>query len=261
LATHPENALPHGDLAREPAHPPRIRELLADDHGSALARYRRLVHPTGSALRFCLYELATMFLAPFPGAAGLWLRQKLLKPFFGAFGRGVVIGRNCTFRNPQGIFIGNGVVIDDNCVIDARGAGADGVHLSDGVLVSRGVQVKSKGGPIKIGRNVTIGDNSLVVSQTGISIDDGVGVATGCQIMGGTFQMSEFNRPATQRTSFSAGPIVIKSGAWLATGVIVLDAVQIGENAIVSAGSVVTRSVAARTIAQGNPAKKIFAMR
>lgn len=245
----------------EPAHPPRIRELLAEDHGSALARYRRLVHPTGSALRFCLFELATMFLVPFPGAAGLWLRQKLLKPFFGAFGRGVVIGRNCTFRNPQGIFIGNGVVIDDNCVVDARGAGADGVHLSDGVLVSRGVQVKSKGGPIKIGRNVTLGDNSLVVSQSGISIDDGAGVATGCQIMGGTFQMSEFSRPATQRTSFSAGPIAIKSGAWLATGVIVLDAVQIGENAIISAGSVVTRSVAARTIAQGNPAKKIFEMR
>jgi acetyltransferase-like isoleucine patch superfamily enzyme len=245
----------------EPDPPPRIRELLAEGHGSALARYRRLVHPTGSALRFFLFELATMILLPFPGAAGLWLRQKLLKPFFGSFGRGAVIGRNCTLRNPQGIFIGDGVVIDDNCVIDARGAGSDGVRFADGVLVSRGVQVKSKGGPISIGRNVTLGDNSLVVSQSGIRIADGVGVATGCQIMGGTFQMSEFDRPATQRKSFSAGPITIDAGAWLATGVIVLDAVHIGENAIVSAGSVVTHSIAARTVAQGNPAKKIFEMR
>ncbi len=44
MANHPDNVLPHGDLAMEPAHPPRIRELLADDHDSALARYRRLVH-------------------------------------------------------------------------------------------------------------------------------------------------------------------------------------------------------------------------
>src|SRR5688572_22235744 len=118
-------------MAKGPAHPPRIRELLAEEHGSALARYRRLVHPTGSALRFYLFELATMLLLPFPGAAGLWLRQKLLKPFFGAFGRGVVIGRNCTFRNPQRVFLGNRVVIDDNCVIDARGAGTEGVRFAD----------------------------------------------------------------------------------------------------------------------------------
>jgi acetyltransferase-like isoleucine patch superfamily enzyme len=261
MSDHPQQVLPHRDLMRETVPPPRVRELLADDHGSALARYRRLVHPTGSMLRFWLFELATMLLLPFPGAAGLWLRQKLLRPFFGACGRGAVIGRNCTFRNPQRIFLGTGVVIDDNCVIDARGAGTDGVRLGDGVLISRGVQVKSKGGPITIGRNVTLGDNSLVVSQSGIRIDDGVGVATGCQIMGGTFQMTQFDRPATQRSSFSAGPITIKAGAWLATGVIVLDAVQIGENAIISAGSVVTHSVADRTIAQGNPAKKIFEMR
>lgn len=253
--------MPRGELPGASAHPPRIRELLSEQHGSALARYRRLVHPTGSALRFFLYEIATMLLLPFPGGAGLWLRQKLLRPFFGELGRGAVIGRNCTFRNPQRIFIGNDVVIDDNCVVDARGAGDDGVRLADGVLVSRGVQIKSKGGAIHVESQATLGDNTLVVSHTGIRIGAGAAIATGCQIIAGSFQMSDFNRPAAERTSCSAGPIVIGAGAWLATGVIVLDAANVGENAIVSAGSVVTRSVAARTVAQGNPARKVFDIR
>ena len=252
---------PSERLASVTDRPPRIRELLSEAEGSALERYRRLVHPTGSTLRFCLYEIATLFLLPLPGGIGLWLRQKLLRPFFGQFGRNVVIGRNCVFRNPQRIFIGNGVVVDDNCVIDARGAGEDGVRLAEGVLVSRGVQIKSKGGAIELGRNVTVGDHTLVVSQTGIEIGEHAGIATGCQIVGGTFQMSDFSRSASERSSFSAGPITIGAGAWLATGVIVLDAVHIGDNAIVSAGSVVTRSVAARTVAQGNPARKVFDIR
>lgn len=202
-----------------------------------------------------------MFLLPLPGGLGLALRRKLLRPFFGSIGKDVIIGRNCVFRNPHRIFIGNKVVIDENCVIDARGAGPQGLRLADGALLSRGVQVRSKGGPIYVGKNVNIGDNTLIVSSAGIWIGDDAAIASGCQIVGGTFATREFEKPAAKRASTTAGPIRVGKGTWLATGVLVLDAAHIGEDCIVSAGSIVARPLPPRCVAQGTPARPIFSIR
>lgn len=240
---------------------PRMRELLGRRTESELARYRRLTHPNGSLLKFWLFELATMLLLPLPGGLGLLLRRKLLRPFFGSMGRNVIIGRNCVIRNPARIFIGDSVAIDDNCLLDARGAGRDGVRICDCVILSRGVQVKSKSGGVYIGRDVSVGDDTKICSESGICIGDGVGIAGSCIIAGGTFPMGEFNRPAKQRQPTSAGPILIGPGTWIANGVMILDGGSVGENCIVSAGSVVTRPVPDRCVAHGNPAKKVFEIR
>ncbi len=241
--------------------PGKIREILKTGELSAFARYRALTYPSGSLLKFWLFELATMVLLPMPGGLGIILRRKLLRRFFGGMGRNVIIGRNCVFRNPHHIFIGDAVVIDENALLDARGTGEEGLRLGAGVLVSRGVQVKSKGGPISLGRDVTIGDGSTVISQSGIFIGDGAAIAHACHIAGGTFAMQEFSKPAPQRKTTSTGPIHIGAGTWIATGVLVLDGVKIGENSIVAAGSVVTRNVADRCLVSGNPAKKVFEIR
>jgi acetyltransferase-like isoleucine patch superfamily enzyme len=242
------------------AAPPKIRQLLAPEAGSSFERYRQLTCP-GSIARLCLYELATMLLLPLPGALGFLLRRVLLKRFFGSMGRNVIIGRNCVFRHPQRIFIDDDVAIDENCLLDARGSPADGIHLAKGVLVSRNVQIKSKGGSIHIGRDVNIGDNSMIVSQSGIWIGDGAAIAGSCQIMGGTFLTSQFQLSASKRITTSAGPINIGSGAWLATSVVVLDAACIGNDSIVSAGSVVSGPIAPKCVAHGNPAKRLFDIR
>lgn len=265
MARTPDKALGSGN-APPLARPPNIRELLGQRQQgqqkiSNFARYRQLVYPTSSLIRFLLFELATMLLLPMPGGLGLMLRRKLLKPFFGSIGNNVIIGRNCVFRYPQHIFIGDWVVIDDNCLLDARGAGEEGLRLSQGVLLSRGVQVKSRGGGVHIGRDVNVGDGTQINSEAGIWIGDGAGISGACHVAGGTFSMGEFNRPATQRTSTSAGPIRIEPGVWIAIGVMVLDGVSIGRDSIIAAGSVVTRSVPARCIAEGNPARKVFDIR
>jgi acetyltransferase-like isoleucine patch superfamily enzyme len=243
------------------ASPVKIRAVLKSGEGSAFARYRTLTLPSGSLLKFWLYELATMLLLPLPGGLGIFLRRKLLRPFFGAMGRNVIINRNCVFRNPHQIFIGDDVVIDENSLLDARGTGSEGLRLSRGVLVSRGVQIKSKGGAITIGDNVTIGDGSTVISQTGVHIGAGAAIAHACHIAGGTFAMQEFNLPAPERKTTSGGPIRIGAGTWIAMGVLVVDGVRIGDNCIVSAGSVVTRAVPDKSLVGGNPAKKLFEIR
>ncbi|MCX8495484.1 MAG: hypothetical protein ORN51_04800 [Akkermansiaceae bacterium] len=53
----------------------------------------------------------------------------------------------------------------------------------------------------------------------------------------------------------SKGEIVVKNGAWLGHGVIVLSGVTIGECAVIGAGSVVTKNVPDYAIAAGVPAR------
>ena len=52
-------------------------------------------------------------------------------------------------------------------------------------------------------------------------------------------------------------PVVLESNVWLGEGARVLKGVTIGENTVVGAGSVVSRSLPANVIAAGNPARVI----
>jgi acetyltransferase-like isoleucine patch superfamily enzyme len=52
-------------------------------------------------------------------------------------------------------------------------------------------------------------------------------------------------------------PVVIEDYVWVATRAMILPGVRIGRGAVVGAGSVVTKDVAAGTIVAGNPAKVI----
>jgi maltose O-acetyltransferase len=54
-----------------------------------------------------------------------------------------------------------------------------------------------------------------------------------------------------------AKPIIIENNVWITMNAIILPGVTIGENAVVAAGSVVTKSVPANTLVAGNPAKVI----
>jgi acetyltransferase-like isoleucine patch superfamily enzyme len=258
MSSHSRSALRPADTPGI-SHAPNVRDVLKQ--ASELDSYRQLTYPTGSLLKFFLFELATMILLPMPGGLGLLLRRKLLKRFFGSMGRNVIIGRNCVFRHPHKIFIGDSVAIDDNCLLDARGAGDNELRICDGVILSRGVQVKTKGGGVYIGRHVSIGDDTKICSHAGLWIGDGAAIAGECIISGGTFSMTEFNVPAHQRISTTAGPLRIGAGTWIANGAMVLDGVEIGENSILSAGSVATRSLPDRCLAHGNPAVKVFDIR
>jgi acetyltransferase-like isoleucine patch superfamily enzyme len=68
-----------------------------------------------------------------------------------------VFGRNLTIRNAQNITLGDNVIIDDDCVLDARGAGPDGVVIGDRVIINRGASIQAKIGPIWIGEDSDIG--------------------------------------------------------------------------------------------------------
>ncbi|AKP67585.1 sugar O-acetyltransferase [Companilactobacillus ginsenosidimutans] len=63
------------------------------------------------------------------------------------------------------------------------------------------------------------------------------------------------------RSDLRPKSVHIKDGAWLGAGVMVLPGVTIGENAIVGAGSIVTKDIPDNMIAVGNPARVIREVR
>jgi len=56
-------------------------------------------------------------------------------------------------------------------------------------------------------------------------------------------------------------PVIIGEGAWIGVGAMILPGVEIGEYAVISAGSVVAKDVEAQRIVAGNPAKEIGKVR
>jgi acetyltransferase-like isoleucine patch superfamily enzyme len=235
-----------------------IRNILMDQKGSALEKYKALTVGDVGMSRFLYYEFITWLLGSQAGALGLLLRKKMYKGLFKNFGRNIIIGRNCVFRHPSKISLGDNVVIDDNSILDARGCEDEGMVIADGVMVNRGCAIQSKGGDIKVGEGVNLGADSQLVSWCGISIGTGTAIAGGCYISAGTYKLDDFSTPISQRQPYTSGPVVIGENVWVATRTTILDGVEIGDNAVLSAGAVVTSNIGAKALAQGNPAKIVF---
>ena len=70
--------------------------------------------------------------------------------------------------------------------------------------------------------------------------------------------MSGHPIPPSQRRAYLLGrSIIVERGAWIAAGATIIGGVTIGENSVVAAGSVVTKSVEPNTIVAGNPAQVV----
>jgi len=104
----------------------------------------------------------------------------------------------------------------------------------------------------KIGRNVFINFNCTILDLGGITIDDDVLIAPNVSLLSEGHPISPENRH-----SLIPKPIYIKKNAWIGAGATILQGVTIGENAIVSAGSVISKDVPDNTIVGGIPAKII----
>jgi acetyltransferase-like isoleucine patch superfamily enzyme len=233
------------------------RDKLVEGRKSPLQTYMNLTIGTVGLFRFFIYELLTSLLGPMPGGAGFFLRKIFYPQLFRKVGRGLIIGRNVVVRHPDKIELGTDVTIDDNCLIDARGAGQQGLVIEDGVIVNRNCMIQAKSGPIRIGRRTSLGSNSVIVSLGGIDIGEGVLTAGGCYISAGAYHFDDPNMPVMDQGAFTRGPIQIGDKSWLGTCVVVLDGVSIGTGAVIGAGSVVTRGIADNCIAVGAPAKII----
>jgi galactoside O-acetyltransferase len=185
------------------------------------------------------------------------MRRLLVKGMFASCGRAPIFGRNLTLRHPDNTHVGDSVVLDDYCLVDARGAGEAGIRLADRVMINRGVNIQAKVGPISIGKDTGVGALSQIISQGPIEIGDNVSIASGAMIAGGRYDVELSPDAPEVKARFTGGPIVIGSNVRVGMGAVILDGVTIGENSIVAPGSVVYDNVPPDTIVIGNPARPL----
>jgi acetyltransferase-like isoleucine patch superfamily enzyme len=234
----------------------RAQDQLFDRRQSAREKYASLVVGRSGLGALLKHELITLFSQSVPGALGFALRKALYPSLLGGCGRGVIFGQNVVVRHPHKIHLGHNVVIDDNCLIDAKGDGNRGITIGDGVFIGRNSILSCKGGDIDIEAGANIGFNCEVFSASQVRIGRDTLLAAYCYLIGGDHDFSDPTQPVIAQGRKSAG-VLVGSGAWLGAGAKVLDGVTIGDGAIIGAAAVVRSAVPARAIAAGIPAKVI----
>ncbi len=143
---------------------------------------------------------------------------------------------HATLRNGKGVEMGNGSSISSYCNIFPREPGYDGRFI--------------------MGEGSNIGDNTIIDTSDDVIIGKMVAVGPDCILY--THDHDYVSNPdAAWKGGVITGKIIIEDGAWVGARVTLLPDVSIGKNAVVAAGSVVTKSVPAGEIFAGIPAKFI----
>jgi acetyltransferase-like isoleucine patch superfamily enzyme len=141
-----------------------------------------------------------------------------------------------------------------------------GVHLGDDVKLSKFINLYgcTIGNNVKIGafvevqKNAFIGNNCKISSHTficeGVTIEDDVFVGHGVTFINDLYPRATAEGHLQTEADWKVEPTLVRRGASIGSGSTILAKVTIGENAIVGAGSVVTRDVPPNAIVAGNPA-------
>jgi acetyltransferase-like isoleucine patch superfamily enzyme len=233
---------------------PRAQDQLFAGGRSAREKYAALVVGRAGWGALLKHEIVTQLSQAVPGAVGFALRKALYPSLLGACGRHVIFGQNVVLRHPHKIRIGDNVVVDDNCLLDAKGDTNGGITIGSGVFIGRNTILSCKNGDIDIADGVNIGFNCEVFSASRVAIGRDTLLAAYCYVIGGDHDFSDPRAAVLAQGRRSLG-VTIGAGAWLGAGVKVLDGVTLGDRAIVGAGAVVREAVPAGAIAAGVPAR------
>lgn len=115
---------------------------------------------------------------------------------------------------------------------------------------------------VEIQKNAFVGKRCKIQSHTficeGVTIEDEVFIGHGVMFINDVYPRATSSAGGLQtEADWEVVPTLIKTGASIGSNATILCGITIGENAIVGAGSVVTRDVPNNSIVAGNPAKFI----
>ena len=152
----------------------------------------------------------------------------------------------------------------------------EGTIISTGAIVFAGSTIGARvilGDQSCVRERVTVGDDVVIGRGSLVENDTTIGALTKIQAMAyitaySTLEEQVFIAPCVQTTNDNfmgrtekrhdliKGP-TIRRGARIGGGAVLLPAIEIGEEAFVGAGAVVTKDVPARAVVVGNPAREI----
>ena len=148
---------------------------------------------------------------------------------------------------------------------------AESVQLGEGVMIHHPSLVNLYGCTIgdetKIGsfveiqKNAVVGARSKISSHSficeGVTIEDEVFVGHGVMFINDRFPRATTNGELQSEASWEVVPTVVKRGASIGTGAVILCGVTIGENSMIGAGAVVTGDVGSGELFAGVPARLV----
>ena len=125
-----------------------------------------------------------------------------------------------------------------------------GCEIGDDVKIGTFVEIQ-KGA--KIGNRCKISSHTFVCE--GVTLEDEVFVVHNVTFTNDRHPRATANGALQTEADWVCLPTLVKRGASIGSGVVLLCGITIGENALIGAGSVVTRDVPPNTVVAGNPAR------
>jgi acetyltransferase-like isoleucine patch superfamily enzyme len=112
------------------------------------------------------------------------------------------------------------------------------------------------GGSITLGRNVFVGEYTVIYGHGGVTVGDDTLIAMHCRIVSANHTIPGRGEKIRDKADILL-PTTIGRDVWLGAGVAVLGGVTIGDGCVVAAGSVVTRDLPPYAVAVGVPARVV----
>jgi acetyltransferase-like isoleucine patch superfamily enzyme len=127
-----------------------------------------------------------------------------------------------------------------------------GCEIGDDVKIGTFVEIQ-KG--VKVGHRCKISSHTFICE--GVTLEDEVFIGHNVVFTNDRYPRSTANGQLQTEADWKCIPTLVKKGASIGSGVVLLCGITIGENAMVGAGSVVTKDVPAGATVAGNPARLV----
>jgi len=237
----------------------KVRAAFHGETKPGFRKYRDLCYGNVPLWQALKAELLFALMGSMAGAAGLYLRSKVYPTLFGSAGNGILIGKNVTFRHMKKIWMGNNVIIDDNCVIDAKGEDNNGIMIGDNVFIGRNTIVYCKNGDICLKQGVNISSFCTIFSSNSLTVMEYTMIGGYSYLLsGGEYNYGDRETKFVDQSGMrTRGELVVGRNCWLGARVTILDGASVGEHCVIGAGAVVNRPIPADSLAVGVPAKVI----
>ena len=135
------------------------------------------------------------------------------------------------------------------------------LRLGRGTVVGSFTKMKAAEGVLSTGTGTRIATGCFIDAQSGgLEIGRGVLIGANCVIVTGSYKFDRMGVPLDEQ-GFTSRGTRIGNNAFIGSNSVILDGSDLGDDVIVSPGSVVSGKVAPGVVVSGNPARVIFQRR